>query len=92
MRYEVSGTTMQTVSIDLERGETVYSQTASMAWMSDGIRMDTHTGGGIFAGLKRAISGGGLFITEFIADERGHVAFAPRLPGRGKSGSSRCRS
>ncbi len=81
MRYEVSGTTMQTVSIDLERGETVYSQTASMAWMSDGIRMDTHTGGGIFAGLKRAISGGGLFITEFIADDRGHVAFAPRFPG-----------
>jgi uncharacterized protein (TIGR00266 family) len=82
MRYDVSGTTMQTVSIDLERGETVYSQTASMAWMSDGIRMDTHTGGGIFAGLKRAVSGGGLFITDFTADERGHVAFAPRFPGQ----------
>jgi uncharacterized protein (TIGR00266 family) len=81
MRYDISGTTMQTVSIDLERGEKVYSQTASMAWMSDGIRMDTHTGGGLLAGLKRAFSGGGLFITEFVADERGHVAFAPRFPG-----------
>jgi uncharacterized protein (TIGR00266 family) len=82
MRYDLSGTTMQTVSIDLARGETVYSQTASMAWMSDGIRMDTHTGGGLFAGLKRAIGGGGLFITDFIADEAGHVAFAPRFPGQ----------
>ncbi len=82
MRYEISGTTMQTVSIDLQRGERVYSQTATMAWMSDGIRMDTHTGGGLFAGLKRAFAGGGLFVTEFIADDTGHVAFAPRFPGQ----------
>lgn len=82
MRYDISGTVMQTVSIDLQRGERLYSQTATMAWMSDGIRMDTHTGGGLFAGIKRAISGGGLFITEFIADDSGHVAFAPRFPGQ----------
>lgn len=82
MRYDISGTVMQTVSIDLQRGERVYSQTATMAWMSDGIRMDTHTGGGLFAGLKRAMSGGGLFITEFVADDTGHVAFAPRFPGQ----------
>ncbi|MDE2404080.1 MAG: TIGR00266 family protein [Sphingomonadales bacterium] len=82
MRYEISGTVMQTVSIDLVPGETVFSQTASMAWMSDSIRMDTHTGGGLMAGLKRVFSGGGLFITEFTADRPGHVAFAPRFPGQ----------
>ncbi len=82
MRYDISGTTMQTVSIDLAAGERLFSQTATMAWMSDGIRMDTHTGGGLFAGLKRAVGGGGLFITEFTADGAGHVAFAPRFPGQ----------
>lgn len=82
MRYEVSGSTMQTVSIDLERGEKLYSQTATMAWMSDTIRMSTHTGGGLFAGLKRALAGGGLFITEFESESRGHIAFAPRFPGQ----------
>ena len=82
MRYEISGTTMQTVSIDLAHGERLFSQTHSMAWMSDGITMDTHTGGGLFAGLKRAVAGGGLFITEFIADGPSHVAFAPRFPGQ----------
>ena len=82
MRYDISGTTMQTVSIDLVRGEKLYSQTATMAWMSEAIRMDTHTGGGLFAGLKRAVSGGGLFITEFTADADGYVAFAPRFPGQ----------
>ena len=82
MRYDITGTTMQTVSIDLAAGERLYSQTATMAWMSDGIRMDTHTGGGILAGLKRAVGGGGLFVTEFIADGDGYVAFAPRFPGQ----------
>lgn len=81
MRYEVTGTTMQTVSIDLAQGESLYSQTASMAWMSPSIRMDTHTGGGLWAGLKRAMGGGGLFITEFTAEGAGHIAFAPRFPG-----------
>ena len=82
MRYEISGTTMQTVSISLDRGEKIYSQTHAMAWMSDGIRMETHTGGGLFAGLKRALSGGSLFITEFTAEASAHIAFAPRFPGQ----------
>jgi uncharacterized protein (TIGR00266 family) len=81
MRYDISGTVMQTVSIELDRGERIVSQTHQMAWMSDGIAMDTHTGGGLFAGLKRAMSGGSLFITEYIAEAPGHVAFAPRFPG-----------
>lgn len=81
MRYDISGTVMQTVSIALDRGETVVSQTHAMAWMSDGIAMDTHTGGGLFAGLKRAMSGGSIFITEYRADTAGEVAFAPRFPG-----------
>jgi uncharacterized protein (TIGR00266 family) len=82
LRYEISGTTMQTVSIDLDPGETIVSQTHQMAWMSDGIDMDTHTGGGFFAGLKRAVSGGSLFVTEYRATTRSHVAFAPRFPGK----------
>jgi uncharacterized protein (TIGR00266 family) len=81
MRYDIAGTVMQTVSIDLDRGERLYSQTHAMAWMSDSIVMDTHTGGGLFAGLKRAMGGGGLFITEYGAEAPGHIAFAPRFPG-----------
>jgi uncharacterized protein (TIGR00266 family) len=72
---------MQTVAVDLAAGETVYSQSNCMAWMSDNIRMDTHTGGGLIAGLKRSLSGGSLFITDFTAQGMGHIAFAPRFPG-----------
>lgn len=81
MRFEITGTVMQTVSIDLSPGEVLVSQTHAMAWMSDGISMDTHTGGGLFAGIRRAMSGGSLFITEYAADRPAHIAFAPRFPG-----------
>ena len=82
MKYEISGTVMQTVGVDLSPGETVYSQTATMSWMTDGVRMQTNTGGGLFAGIKRSLSGGSFFVTDFTAESgAGHVAFAPRFPG-----------
>ena len=81
MKYEISGTVMQTVAIDLDPGEQVYSQTNTMAWMNEAIVMDTHTGGGFLAGLKRSLAGGSLFITDFTAKGQGHIAFAPRFPG-----------
>ena len=81
MKYELSGTVMQTVSLDLAPGETVYSQTNCMCWMNDSIEMNTHTGGGLFAAIKRSFAGGSLFVTDFTARGNGHVAFAPRFPG-----------
>ncbi|HWU00764.1 MAG TPA: TIGR00266 family protein [Terriglobales bacterium] len=81
MKYQISGTTMQTVEIDLASGEGVYSQTHAVAWMNDRINMETNTGGGFFAGLKRSLGGGSFFVTNFAAEGSGHVAFAPRFPG-----------
>ena len=83
MKYDISGTVMQTLSISLSSGESVFAQTHGMAWMTDEIEMDTHTGGGMFAGLKRAFGGGSFFITDYTAARgTGEVAFAPRFPGQ----------
>lgn len=82
MRYNISGAVMQTVEIDLSPGETIYSQTHAMSWMNDGVNMHTNTGGGLFAGLKRSLTGGSFFITDYSGERAGaHVAFAPRFPG-----------
>ena len=81
MKYHLSGTVMQTVSIDLSLGEIIYSQTNSMCWMNDKIEMDTNTGGGFLSGLMRNFTGGSFFITDFKSTGDGHVAFAPRFPG-----------
>ena len=64
MKYELSGTVMLTVAIDLMPGEVIYSQTNSMCWMNDSIEMNTHTGGGIFAGLRRSFGGGNCVISQ----------------------------
>ncbi len=67
MRYEISGTVMQTLAVDLDPGEVVFSQTNCMCWMNDGVEMNTSTGGGMVAGFLRSLSGGSFFITDFSA-------------------------
>ena len=81
MHYEIIGTTMQALSVELAAGEQLFSQTNTMAWMSADIEMATHTGGGFFSGLKRTFGGGSFFVTDFTARRPGHIAFAPRFPG-----------
>jgi len=82
MQHVIHGTTLQTLEIDLAPGEMVFSQTHQMAWMTDGIKMDTNTGGGIMKGLMRSLSGASLFLTHFSAENQaGMVAFCPRFPG-----------
>lgn len=82
MKYEISGTLLQTVTIYLDIQESVYSQTSMMAWMNPMMTMTTHTGGGFFAGIKRAMSGGSFFVTEFISAGNGEITFAPKFPGK----------
>ena len=67
----------------MQPGEMVFSQTHQMAWMTDGISMDTNTGGGVMQGLMRSLAGGSLFVTHFSAQTAipGLVAFCPRFPG-----------
>jgi uncharacterized protein (TIGR00266 family) len=81
MRHQIQGSIMQTLAIDLDSGETVFSQTNCMAWMSDTIDMKTNTGGGFFAGVGRMLSGSSFFITDFTARTPGKISFAPRFPG-----------
>ncbi len=83
MQATLSGTTMQTVHVHLQPGESVYCQRQAMAWMTDDVQMSTNTGGGILAGLKRSVVGGSFFVTTYTAAGRGtsKVVFAPRFPG-----------
>ena len=84
MQHQILGTTLQTLEMILQPGEMVFSQTHQMAWMSDGVTMDTNTGGGVMKGLMRSISGGSLFVTHFTASPGAGpalVAFCPRFPG-----------
>jgi uncharacterized protein (TIGR00266 family) len=82
--YKILGDDMQLVEIELDPGEGVRAEAGAMMYMDEGIELQTSTGGGMFRGLKRMITGESFFITTFLYTGRGkgHVAFAAPYPGK----------
>lgn len=82
--YRIYGDDMQAVEIELDPNEAVRAEAGAMLFMEDGIQMQTNTGGGIFKGFKRLITGESFFITTFLHTGVGksHVAFAAPYPGK----------
>lgn len=81
--YRIDGTTLPVVTIELEPGEVIYSESGGMSWMTGNVEMKSHSGGGLGKMLKRAVSGESLFITDFFVNSgRGTVAFASEFPGK----------
>ncbi len=82
MNFNIQGDNLPVVVMELSRGESVFSESGGLAWMSDGIAMDTNMEGGILGGLSRAISGESLFLVTYTAqDDSERVAFASSMPG-----------
>jgi uncharacterized protein (TIGR00266 family) len=82
--YDIMGDDMQLVEVELDPNEGVRAEVGTMIYMSDGIRMQTDTGGGLFKGFKRMVSGESFFITTFLYEgsRKGQVAFAAPYPGK----------
>jgi uncharacterized protein (TIGR00266 family) len=82
--YKILGDDMQLVEIELDPGEGVRAEVGAMMYMEDGIEMQTSTGGGLFRGFKRMITGESFFITTFLHNgpSKGHVAFGAPYPGK----------
>jgi uncharacterized protein (TIGR00266 family) len=81
--YRIDGTTMQVITIELEPGEVIYSESGGMSWMTGNVEMKTHSGGGLGRVVRRAISGESLFITDFFVNTgKGTIAFASEFPGK----------
>lgn len=82
--YKIHGDDMQIVEIELDPNEGVRAEVGTMMFMEEGIEMQTTTGGGIFAGFKRMISGSGFFITTFLNSQpqKRHISFGAPYPGK----------
>ena len=86
MEHKIVGTTMPVLEISLAAGESVVAEGGELSWMTNGIELHTATGGagskGMFGAVKRAVSGGTFFMTEYTAGgSGGMVAFATKVPG-----------
>ena len=92
--FEIKGSEMQFVEIELDPGEAAIGEAGSMMFMDAGISMDTVFGdgsasqGGFFGKLlgagKRLVTGESLFTTVYTnsARQKLRVAFAAPYPGK----------
>ena len=83
MHYKVEGSILQYLEVHLNKGESIYTESGGMAWMSDGVAMTTNTKGGLMSGLGRALAGESLFMTTYTCEaNQGWVVFTPEAPGK----------
>lgn len=83
MKYEIIGNTMPAVEVSFDSaGESMFTQSGGMAWMSEGVKMDTNTRGGVLKGLGRMFAGESMFMATYTAQKPGaSVAFSATFPG-----------
>ena len=83
MQYKLVGNTMPAVEVMFDApGESMYTQSGGMAWMTEGIKMDTNTKGGLLKGVGRMFAGESLFMATYTAEQAGaRIAFASTVAG-----------
>lgn len=84
IEYRILGDDMQLVEVALDPGEAVRAEAGAMLYLTEGVEIQTSTGGGIFKGVKRVFTGETFFITSFLYNGRGKglAAFAAPYPGK----------
>src|SRR5271165_4299959 len=80
-QYQIVGADLQAVVCNLNPGEKVIAEAGHLLTMTDGVELNTSTGGGFMAGLKRAFGGSSFFINELSTNTPGQVVFASPSPG-----------
>lgn len=79
MKTTIWGNILPAVTIDLEQGESIYTESGGMTWMSDKVKMDTNMKGGFMKGLGRMFSGESLFMATYTAEAPNHLSQSPHL-------------
>jgi uncharacterized protein (TIGR00266 family) len=87
MKTKITGTTLPVLEIGLEPGDKIVAEPGEFSWMTDNVQLNTTamTAGakGLLGILGRALSGGGIFMTEYFAQNgNGLIAFAAKVPGQ----------
>jgi len=83
INYHILGTVQQTLAVELQPNQVVFSDAGGMSWMTTTVNMSTKAGGGLGGMLKRAVSGATVFIIDFSATGApGQAAFSTDFPGK----------
>ncbi|ABK44334.1 protein of unknown function DUF124 [Magnetococcus marinus MC-1] len=92
--FEIHGSDLQLVEVELDPGETVIAEAGTMCYMEENISFETKMGdgsqadegflGGLLSIGKRALTGESIFMTHFSnrGSVKRRVAFAAPFPGK----------
>ncbi|ONI41971.1 TIGR00266 family protein [Candidatus Epulonipiscium fishelsonii] len=82
MQYNIFGNNLPGVSIILDKGEQVFTQSGGMIWMDASIKMDSNLKGGVFQSIGRMFTGESLFMVTYTArEDNSEVVFGSTFPG-----------
>lgn len=82
MRYEIKGTPLPVLIMNLEAGEAIKTEQGAMSWMSPNMEMSTNAGGGIGKAFGRMFSGESMFQNVYTCrGGDGLLACASSFPG-----------
>ena len=82
MEYNIFGGNLPAVTIRLNQGESIYTQSGGMTWMTENIEMNTNMKGGLFKGLGRMMSGDSIFMATYTAKHYpGEITISSSFPG-----------
>jgi Mitochondrial biogenesis AIM24 len=81
---KIEGNESQIVTITLEPGQVLRAESGAMMYMTDGVQMETTTGGGLSAGFSRMLTGQNFFISDYryTGDTTGTVALGTDFPSK----------
>ena len=83
MKYDLQGTTMQMLNMELAKDETVVAESGRLVYMSDNINMSTKMRGGFWTSVKRKFAGESFFLVHFTPQAgNGTVGFGSEFPGK----------
>ena len=85
LKFTILGNETHAVQIDLSPDQSVRAEAGSLAYMSQGVHMDTNLVGGLGASFKRLLSGSSLMLTDFTykgTEGTGRVVFSPEHPSK----------
>jgi uncharacterized protein (TIGR00266 family) len=75
MKYKIFGDKLPGLTLQLDAGESIYTQSGGMSWMTDNFQMETK-------GLGRMLTGESLFMATYTSQANGaEITLTSAMPG-----------
>lgn len=81
---KIEGNESQILSVTLEPGQVLRAESGAMMYMTEGVQMNTTTGGGLSSSFQRMLTGQNFFISDYTyeGNDVGYVALGTDFPSK----------